>query len=125
QAFKDTKMVLVWFILILMIGGVLAWVAARWSVITARWIALLSTLINLVTALVLWIRTPLPLDRAVWIENFDAAWIPSFGISFSLALDGLSLLMLMLTFLLGVAAVLTSWREVEYKPGFFHFNVLW
>ena len=52
-------------------------------------------------------------------------WIPKFGISINLALDGLSLLMLLLTFLLGVLAVLTSWNEIQYRVGFFHFNLLW
>jgi len=31
----------------------------------------------------------------------------------------------MLTFLLGVFAVLTSWNEIQYRVGFFHFNLLW
>src|SRR5690606_8444838 len=43
----------------------------------------------------------------------------------NLALDGLSLLMLLLTFLLGMLAVLTSWDEIQYRIGFFHFNLLW
>lgn len=39
--------------------------------------------------------------------------IPRFGISIHLAIDGLSLLMVVLTGLLGVLAVLCSWREIE------------
>ena len=51
--------------------------------------------------------------------------MPSFGIHFHLAVDGLSLLMLMLTFFLGVISVLTSWTEIREKVGFFHFNLMW
>ncbi|MDI8746184.1 winged helix DNA-binding domain-containing protein, partial [Salmonella enterica subsp. enterica serovar Montevideo] len=42
--------------------------------------------------------------------------------SIHLALDGLSLLMVVLTGLLGVLAVLCSWREIEKYQGFFHLN---
>jgi NADH-quinone oxidoreductase subunit M len=39
--------------------------------------------------------------------------------------DGLSLLLLLLTFFLGLLSVLISWREIQSKIGFFHFNLLW
>ena len=41
-----------------------------------------------------------------------------------LALDGLSLLMLILTFFLGIISVIISWKEINSKVGFFHFNLL-
>ena len=119
-------MILFWIITILMAGGLLAWVAAQWSAIACRWIALLAVLIDLVLALVLWINhQPDASGESAWIQRFDAEWIPTFGIGFNLALDGLSLLMLILTFLLGALGVITSWREIQYRPGFFHFNLLW
>ncbi len=49
----------------------------------------------------------------------------SLGIAFSLGLDGLSLLLVALTGLLGVMAVACSWREISRKVGFFHANLLW
>ena len=52
-------------------------------------------------------------------------WIPRFGISIHLAIDGLSLRMVVLTGLLGVLAVLCSWREIEKYQGFFHLNLMW
>lgn len=50
---------------------------------------------------------------------------PRFGISIHLAIDGLSLLMVVLTGLLGVLAVLCSWKEIEKYQGFFHLNLMW
>jgi NADH-quinone oxidoreductase subunit M len=60
-----------------------------------------------------------------WLAKYNLPWIPGFGINFSLALDGLSLLMLLLTFILGIFAVLISWEEIQYRVGFFHFNLMW
>ena len=60
-----------------------------------------------------------------WLEQIDWTWIPEFGIHFHLALDGLSLLLLALTFFLGVLSVLCSWTEITESVGFFHLNLLW
>src|SRR5690606_37441199 len=43
----------------------------------------------------------------------------------SVAADGLSLLLLILTFFLGAVSVIVSWREIRDRVGFFHFNLLW
>ncbi|MCS5572759.1 MAG: NADH-quinone oxidoreductase subunit M, partial [Pseudomonadales bacterium] len=48
-----------------------------------------------------------------------------FGINFVFALDGLSLLMVGLTLFLGFVAVISSWDEIDHRPGFFQFNLLW
>src|SRR5271167_3224483 len=52
-----------------------------------------------------------------FVEN--ASWIPSIGAHFTLGIDGLSFLMVMLTTVLGAIAILSSWsaihkREKEY-----------
>src|SRR5580700_8811580 len=52
-----------------------------------------------------------------FVEN--ASWIPSVGAHFTLGIDGLSFLMVMLTTVLGAIAILSSWsaihkREKEY-----------
>lgn len=120
-------MILLWFIIILMASGVLAWIAAQWNTTLCRWISLLALVLNFILAVILWFdhEPNLPSSTSTWITTFIADWIPTFGISFNLALDGLSLLMLLLTFLLGAFAVVTSWREIQYRVGFYHFNILW
>jgi NADH-quinone oxidoreductase subunit M len=57
--------------------------------------------------------------------DYNVIWISQFGISFHFAFDGLSLLMLLLTFFLGLLAVIISWKEIDESVGFFHFNILW
>ena len=120
-------MILPLFIIVLLTAGLFAWVAEQWNSNLSRWIALLALLFNFALSMLLWSQQEngLELSKSSWLLQFRLPWIPSFGIQFYLAMDGLSLLMLMLTFFLGFLAVITSWKDIQYKIGFFHFNLLW
>lgn len=122
-------MTLLAYILIPMIGGILAWVASRWSKEVPKWISLLSLLANMVIITATWLSyndfTSLNQDSESWIDHLAVPWIPGFGVAFFLAMDGLSLLMLALTFFLGILSVLTSWNEIKERVGFYYFNLLW
>jgi NADH-quinone oxidoreductase subunit M len=121
-------MILLWLIAVLLVAGLLAWLAASWNTHAPRWIALVAAAADFVITLGLWVShygqlSLLP--NKTWIEEVDWNWISSLGIQFHLALDGLSLLLLMLTFFLGIVSVLVSWREIRERVGFFHLNLLW
>jgi NADH-quinone oxidoreductase subunit M len=45
----------------------------------------------------------------------DANWIPSFGAHFRLGVDGLSLIMVLLTTLLGAIAISSSWSAIQKR----------
>ena len=119
-------MILTALIAILLIGGLLSWLLARWSGAFPKWIALLSTIGGLLLTVLLCFQYKNGAQNgSEWFINYQLSWIPSFGISFHLALDGLSLVMLLLTFFLGILAVLCSWTEIKEKQGFYFFNLLW
>ena len=119
-------MILLWFIIILMAGGIVAWIVAQWDEKLSRWVALLATVINFTLAVIFWIQSDTQgITDDPWLSKFAVSWIPTFGVSFSLALDGLSLLMVLLTFFLGILSVLISWNEIRYRVGFYYFNLLW
>ena len=115
-------MILVFLILILLTGAFLAWIAGKWSPVWSRIISLVTLSLDLILILP-FIFQPISSDNR-WLIDFNVDWIPAFGISFHLALDGLSLLMLLLTFFLGILSVIISWNEINKKVGFFHFNLL-
>lgn len=117
-------MILVYLILILFAGGILALIAAKLNPLAARIISLVAVLADLVIVFTLFTGN-YGGDQTGWMIDYSTAWISSFGINLRLALDGLSLLMLMLTMLIGVLAVLISWNEIQVNIGFFHFNILW
>ncbi len=123
-------MILLWLILIPFIGGLLCWLAERHSTGLPRWLALLTMGLVLLLGLWLWQQgdfrlAPSGAGEPIFALEYRQAWIPRLGISFHLALDGLSLLMILLTGLLGVLSVLCSWREIQKNVGFFHLNLMW
>ncbi|MES2821455.1 MAG: NADH-quinone oxidoreductase subunit M [Pseudomonadota bacterium] len=123
-------MILPWLILIPFIGGLLCWQGERFGATLPRWIALLTMLLELGLGLWLWSTgdyslAPAPGADPTWTLEFKQVWIERFGISLHLALDGLSLLMILLTGLLGVLSVLCSWKEIQQHVGFFHLNLMW
>ena len=119
-------MILIWLIAIPLAAGVVAWLAARWSSSAPRWISLLAVLADLLLSVRLWLRSGVAsLSPGAWIEQVNLGWVPRFGIHFHLAMDGMSLLLVVLTFFLGVMGVLASWSEIRDSVGFFHFNLMW
>jgi NADH-quinone oxidoreductase subunit M len=125
-------MILLWLILIPFIGGLACWLGERAGLGIPRWVALLSMALVFVLSAKLWVDGGYTLQSALaigsgphWQVEYQVPWIPRFGISLHLGVDGLSLLMLLLTGLLGMMAVGCSWREIQRHVGFFHLNLLW
>jgi NADH-quinone oxidoreductase subunit M len=112
-------MMLVWLLVIPLLGGLLAWPAARLHPRAPALVSLAALALDLALALPL-----LHVAPGGWLENFNAPWIPEFGMDFRLGLDGMSWLLTVLTIILGGFAVVVSWREISYKPGFFHANLM-
>lgn len=121
-------MILVWLIIVLIIGGLLALAVGRWSAAAARWVSIAAFVIDLAIGLYLWVGHAGQVTvthSGGWIMRFQVPWIPRFGIHFELGLDGLSLMLIMLSLFLGLVSVITSWREIRERVGFFHFNLVW
>jgi NADH-quinone oxidoreductase subunit M len=126
-------MTLLCLLIVPFIGGSLCCWLQRFGAAYARRVALGTMALTLALAAGLWLsgdysQTLLPagaLHPGHWAQHFSVPWIPRLGIRFSLGLDGLSLLLVTLTALLGVLAVACSWREIESDAGFFYMNLLW
>ncbi len=123
-------MILIWLILVPLIGGVVAWLSERLDPVLPRWIALVSLFLTLGLAFGICVQSPGigvlggGNGHGAWLVEFDSAWIPQFGISFHLAMDGLSLLLVLLSAFLGIISVAASWTEIQYRAGFFHLQLM-
>lgn len=114
-----------------LIAGFLCWLVEKKNARLSRWVALFGMTLTFVLSLMLYAKGDFGVlnagnaDNLPWAATFKLPWMPVFGIKFSLAMDGLSLLMIILTAFLGIMAVGCSWGEIKHRVGFFHLNLLW
>lgn len=113
-------MTLAALIFVPVVGALLAWWGERAGTQAPRAIALATLGIELVLVLIIWGEGA----GAQWLAVTEWRWIPQLGVSFHLGLDGLSLLLVLLTVGLGLLAIGASWTEVQSRVGLFHLNLL-
>lgn len=123
-------MILTWILLIPFIGGLACWLGERLGLGIPRWIALISMALVFGLGLHLWFDGGYTLEAAAsqtgkWQVEYNIPWISRLGVNFHLALDGLSLILIILTGLIGIMAVGCSWKEIQRHVGFFHLCLLW
>lgn len=122
-------MILAALIAVLLLGSVFAWVGERWHPAAPRAISLATLALEAALLVKQYASSafsdsvPIP-EAPVWLADLKWAWVPRFGIHFHLALDGLSLLLIALTVVLGIMAISSSWTEIRHRQGFFYFNLL-
>lgn len=88
-----------------------------------RVLSLAVTLADLVLVLALFLPA-MHNGSGPWFRVEDYAWIPSVGIRYTLAADGLSLMLLLLTAFLGVLCVLVSWKSIDKRVNSYYFFLL-
>ncbi len=100
-------------------AGVLLFVRGDTAV---RWTALVFA----VADFVLTIPLLLTFDTTTYAMQFreTAAWVPALGISYSLGVDGISVLFVFLTALLGWICVVVSWEAIDSKVKEFMISLL-
>jgi NADH-quinone oxidoreductase subunit M len=91
-----------------------------WKII--RWVALATTAICLVLAVQLY----LVFERGTSAIQFEEvhAWIPAFNIQYHMGVDGVSILMVLLTQLIGIIGVIASWKIPKAVKGYFALYLL-
>jgi NADH-quinone oxidoreductase subunit M len=88
----------------------------------ARNVALVVSVLVFAETLLLWARFNPASPDFQFIERYE--WIPAFGISYFVGVDGISLLLLVLTGFLTPLALLASWQSVHRKTKAFCIVVL-
>jgi NADH-quinone oxidoreductase subunit M len=109
-----------------LVGGILALATGSRRPLLCRWISLTTTLLelSLVSSLLFLGLQSQAGPTGVWLLAEDYPWIASLGVRYSLGLDGLTLLLLLLTAFINVLCILISWRAITTKIGAFHFFLL-
>jgi len=80
---------------------------------TVRWIANGVGILGFAISVPLWFRFQPFGDPWQFVER--AEWIPSIGAAYSLGVDGFSVLLILLTTLMGAIAILSSWTAITER----------
>ncbi len=119
--FPILSLIVFWPIL----GSFFALAACR-SPRLVRWISLVVTLVEF--GLVLWLLCldlkPQAGPLGNWLLLEEYPWIEWLGARYSLGLDGISLMLVLLTAFINIFCVLISWEAIEIKVGSFFFFIL-
>jgi len=108
-------------LLFLPLAGGLVCLAASRRPALVRWLALGATLVELALAASL-LGADAP--AGPWHLSLEVPWIPALGARYGLAVDGVSVVLVLLTAFLSVLCVLISWRGITDRVGPYHFFLL-
>jgi len=88
-----------------------------------RWAALLISLVEFALSTLLWVNFN-PDVAGFQLQTAKIPWIPQLGISYHLGIDGISLLLVLLTTLLIPVVILASWHSISEHVKAFHMSLL-
>ena len=103
-------------------GAILALVAGKGRENLARLVALGVSLVTFVVSLIVWLRFDPASADFQFVERY--AWLPEFGISYHIGLDGISLFLVVLTTFLTPISLLCAWESIESRVREFLFFML-
>ena len=96
-----------------LVGALLLLAVSRESQMLHRLVGNLFGVLGFVVSLPLVMH--FPVGSAGYEFKESAAWIPSIGAKYALGIDGISLLLVMLTTFLGMLAILSSWAAIQTR----------
>jgi len=109
-----------WVIFLPLIGAAVALFVRDHQ--TVKVIALATTVADFLLSLPLWLRFDTGTSAFQFVEKH--AWIPTFHINYHLGVDGISLLLVIMTTFLAPFCVLCSWNAVATRAREFMINLL-
>lgn len=95
------------------IGGLLVLATGSKSVIEAKVLSLLISIVTFVLSIPLYTLFDTTTAEMQFVEH--TSWISSFNINYSLGIDGLAMPLILLTTFITVLVVLAGWKVITYK----------
>ncbi|MCP4548286.1 MAG: NADH-quinone oxidoreductase subunit M [bacterium] len=114
--------ILTWLCALPLLGGVAIVLIPRERADLVRWWSLAISAGTFLLSLHLWFHFNVADTGLQFVRSH--AWIPRFGIDYAVGVDGISLLLILLTTLIAPLTVLGSWRSVTERVHLFHFCLL-
>ena len=111
-----------WTLLSAFVGAIVVLLLPARMAHQSRVVALVASIIGALAAAVSCLHRLNDLSAPVW--SLDLPWVPSFGIRFHLAADGIALSLLLLTGIVAIAGVLFSWNVTKRPRAFFAYFLI-
>jgi len=108
-----------------LIGSLLVAVIPSEQVLRIKQAALGTTLLVAISGVLAWIKFDSSNTALQFVES--AKWIPSFGINYAVGVDGLAIVLILMSVLLAPIVVLAGWNESEggrWSPKVFYILIL-
>jgi NADH-quinone oxidoreductase subunit M len=108
-----------------LIGSILVAVIPSDQVLRIKQAALGTTLLVAISGVLAWVKFDSSNTALQFVES--AKWIPSFGINYAVGVDGLAIVLILMSVLLAPIVVLAGWNESEvgrWSPKVFYILVL-
>src|SRR5215211_5421988 len=96
-----------------LLGAALILLISKQNENAIRWIANVTAFVGFVISIPLWFRFNAQSGEFQFVER--APWIPSIGAEYFLGVDGLTVLLILLTTMMGSIAVLSSWTAITER----------
>ncbi len=96
-------------------GAVLVMLLPRGEGGQHKGVALVTSLLTLAASLPLWLEFHPGAAAGRYAFEQKAEWAPSLGIGYHVGLDGIALLLMMLTTFLGPIVILSSWKYIQSR----------
>ncbi|MCX7792992.1 MAG: NADH-quinone oxidoreductase subunit M [Thermodesulfovibrionales bacterium] len=104
------------------IGALILLLIGRRQEIAIKWLSLVFTLLTFIASLPLFFNFDKSRSDMQFVEVVD--WIPAWNIKYYLGVDGISVLFVLLSALLGPLCVLISWHSIKEKVKEFYIALL-
>lgn len=107
------------------VGSILVAVIPSDQVLRIKQAALGTTLLVAISGVLAWIKFDSSNTALQFVES--AKWIPSFGINYAVGVDGLAIVLILMSVLLAPIVVLAGWNESEggrWSPKVFYILIL-
>ncbi|MDO9211658.1 MAG: NADH-quinone oxidoreductase subunit M [Deltaproteobacteria bacterium] len=104
---------LTWVTFFPLLGAVILLFLNKEKKETIRWVTLIVTLLEFAFSLPLFFQFRVDIPTMQFMEK--AAWIPDYGMSYLLGIDGISLFLVLLTTFFTFVSVIACWKDIQEK----------
>ena len=94
-------------------GGLVLWTGDDNRPNFSRVLALFFVVLTLILSTFLWLGFDFNTTSMQWLDVVD--WLPAFGIQYALGIDGLSLVLIVLSIFTNLVVVLATWTSIRRR----------